>query len=295
MPHLGFLTYSRYMHNLRLGIVRYFNALPLVEGLEAFSQMNLTSAVPSHIGSMLEQNEIDIGLVSLIDLATTKVPFAILPVGMIGCEGPTLTVRLFSKVPPADIRTLAVDTDSHTSVALARIILAKVHGINPDIVDFDAREGVANGQSDPWPEAVLLIGDKVVNASPPSIRYPHQIDLGQAWFDLTGLPFVYATWMCRLEDAHGSAMCEVAALLERQRLRNLARIDWLVSARADAHNWPHDLAREYLGHRLRYSFGERERQAIKRFFTETESLGIAGPVEIHEGCSAAPHAADIST
>lgn len=277
-------TYSPYMNQIRLGVVRYFNALPLVEGLEAFAGLSMSAAVPSHIGAMLERSEIDIGLVSLIDFANAKVPLTMLPVGMIGCEGPTLTVRIFSKVPSDRIRTLAVDTDSHTSIALARIILSRVHGIEPVLVDFHARERFVSGDPDPWPEAVLLIGDKVVSSCPPSVRYPHQIDLGEAWLEMTGLPFVYAMWMCRAEDEQSPQVCEVACLLERQRLRNQARLDWLASTHAQKHHWPEDLAREYLGYRLRYGCGQREREGIARFFDEACAMGLAQETTPRYGC-----------
>src|SRR5262249_20042800 len=136
----------------------------------------------------------------------------VLPVGMIGCDGPTLTVRVFSSVEPSHITTLHADTDSHTSVALAQVVLWKKYGVRPTVIDLDARDRIAlggtgldrtgeaqrkgSGPGSEWPETLLLIGDKVVADAPPAERYPYQIDLGEAWHEMTGLPFVYASWMC---------------------------------------------------------------------------------------------------
>ena len=264
------------MSAIRVGVVRYLNAKPLVEGLETCRNLSLDAAVPSRIAPMLENGDIDIGLISVIDFARAKTPLTMIPAGMIGCEGPTLTVRVFSRVPPAEVTTLATDTDSHTSIALARIILKKIHNASPELVDCNAREMLTD--TDAWPESVLLIGDKVVTASPPPDLYPHQIDLGQAWLDLTGLPFVYAIWMCRASDAHRPEMLEAAALLERQRLRNEFRLDWIVSQHAHTRRWPDALAREYFGQRLRFAAGAREQAGIARFLELAVEDGLARAV-----------------
>jgi chorismate dehydratase len=263
------------MSTVRVGVVRYLNAKPLVEGLDVCENLSLEQAVPSRIAPMLENGDIDIGLVSVIDFARATTPLAMIPVGMIGCEGPTLTVRVFSRVPPSEIRTLATDTDSHTSIALARIILKRVHSTAPEVVDFNARAILPVSELQSWPESVLLIGDKVVTATPPTGFYPYQIDLGQAWLDLTGLPFVYAIWMCRAADSQRPEIIEAAALLERQRLRNEQRLDWIVSQHAQARSWPDELAREYLGQRLRFSAGQRERAGIARFLEFAAGDGLA--------------------
>src|SRR5690606_20477038 len=123
----------------------------------------------------------DIGLVSLIDAARCGTPLTLLPVGMIGCDGPTMTVRIFSRTPLEQVKRLRADTDSHTSVALAALLLKKLHGIDVEIIDYDAREDVAPG--DPWggaggeAEATLLIGDKVVTLAPSADEFAHQLDL----------------------------------------------------------------------------------------------------------------------
>ncbi len=271
------------MNPVRIGVVRYLNTAPLIEGLDTSENLQLVAAVPSRISAMLWEGEVQIGLVSTIDLARSPVPLSLIPVGIIGCEGPTLTVRVFSKCPPESITSLAVDTDSHTSVALAQVILWKMFGIRPTINEFDARERMIPGSSgsEPWPEALLLIGDKVVTDSPPAVRYPYQIDLGQAWLELTGLPFVYAIWMCPRALAEQPELISAIRLLERQRLRNEQRLDWIVTRRASEKGWPDDLARRYLGERLRFACGPRERTAIERFLQEACELGLIDPCSVH--------------
>lgn len=264
------------MAPLRIGVVRYLNTAPLIEGLDAAENIELIAAVPAHIAGMIQENKVQIGLVSTIDVARSLTPLTLIPTGIIGCDGPTLTVRVFSMCPPEKITTLAMDTDSHTSAALAQIILWHQYGLRPRTVEFDARERMTHGSDtgELWPETMLLIGDKVVTDSPPAVRYPYQIDLGEAWKELTGLPFVYAIWMCPSSIAGTPAVRTAAALLERQRLRNEQRLDWIVSTRAAEKGWPDDLARRYLGERLRFSCGPREREAIVRFLDEATQLGL---------------------
>jgi chorismate dehydratase len=257
----------------------------MIEGLDKLEGLELVPIVPSGIAGMVTRGEADIGLVSLVDAARAKDPgLTLLPVGMIGCDGPTLTVRLFSAVPLEQVGEIHADTDSHTSVILARVLLAKLHGIRPDVVDFDARERTPvkadpSGSADrtldeAWPETLLLIGDKVVTDSPPAVRYPHQLDLGEAWKRMTGLPFVYAVWACREGDAERAEIRTAARLLDRQLRHNRTRLDWIVAKHAPEHRWPRDLAAKYLGSYLRYEVGAGEREAAERFIAEARELGL---------------------
>lgn len=266
------------MSQLRIGCVQYLNTLPLVQGLASWQDATLVPAVPAKLIDLLLGNQIDLGLVSLIDVARSPDLLVLIPAGMIGCDGPTLTVRLFSAVPIDRISGVHADTDSHTSAALVRIILSRRYGLSD--VPLSPFRAAEHAPTAPWPETVLLIGDKVVTDAPPPERYPHQLDLGEAWHELTGLPFVYATWMCRAAawdagDERAMQLRTAAAVLDRARRHNTSRADWLIAAGAPGRGWPEDLARRYVGDYLRYDVGERERQAVARFLSEAADLGLA--------------------
>ena len=248
---------------ITIAAVGYLNTAPLIEGLDAWEGARLIRAVPARIAPMLEDSSADIGLASVVDFARAGGELVMIPSGMIGCDGPTLTVRLFSSVPIGEIETVHADTDSHTSAVLCNLLLRARHGVRAAFVDFDVRE--QTGDDTGWPETLLMIGDKVVTGSPPAVRYPHQIDLGQAWHEMTGLPFVYAAWMTRAERAHDPRIRAAAAMLERTRLRNRARIDRIVTDRARASGWPEDLARRYIGELLRFEPDSRAREGVARF------------------------------
>ncbi|MDX2132135.1 MAG: menaquinone biosynthesis protein [Planctomycetota bacterium] len=271
------------MGPVRVACVRYLNTAPLVEGLDGVDGLELVPAVPSGIVDLLASGEADIGLASVVDAVRSDVPLRLLASGMIGCDGPTLTVRVFSSVPWGEVRTLHADTDSHTSVVLARVLLDALYGRRVDVAAFDARERVQRGGGaaqvaetldDSWPATVLLIGDKVATDPPPAARYPHQLDLGEAWKAWTGLGFVYAAWMCRAAEANDERIRMAAALLDRQRRRNLARLGWIVARRAPLARWDEALAARYLGDLLRYDLDERARAGLARFLREAYARGI---------------------
>jgi chorismate dehydratase len=263
---------------VRIGAVSYLNTLPLIEGLQKVAGVEVTVAAPSLLGAMLEAGRVDIALAPVIDAQRLTPAPLLVPCGMIGSDGPTMTVRLFSRCPIDSITRVHADTESHTSVALLRVVLRARLGRDVEIVEFDARERVAVGRRDEagdseWPEAVLLIGDKVVTDSPAAVRYPHSLDLGEAWRALTGLPFVYAAWMCLPERAASAEVTLARTLLDRQRRHNATRLDWIVARRAGERRWPADLAREYLGNSLHYEVGAREREAVDRFFDLAHEAG----------------------
>lgn len=267
---------------ISIAAVQFLNTVSLIEGLDTWTGCTLIKAVPSRIGSMIQSGAADIGLASIVDAANPDNDLVLIPSGMIGCDGPTLTVRLFSSVPISQITTVHADTDSHTSIMLADVLLREVHNIRATFKPFDARE--RSGSQSPsapnatpnesWPQTLLLIGDKVVVDSPPAVRYPHQIDLGQAWHELTNLPFVYATWMCRADRADDPQIHLAAAMLERVRLRNELRLDWLISKEAKTHNWPADLARNYIGELLKFNPDGRAKDAVELFFDKLRAHNI---------------------
>lgn len=284
---------------IRIACVEYLNTAALVEGLSKLDCLTLIPSVPARIAGMVRDGSADIGLCSIVDAVDAAAPLALLPAGMIGCDGLTHTVRIFSSTPLDRVRVLHADTESHTSVVLCRVVLKKKFGVEASVVDFDAREGVEVGAGAPArggqaprarsdepragagaPETLLLIGDKVVTCAPEHALYPHELDLGGAWKELTGLPFVYAAWMCRGAEAGDERIALGALLLDRQRRRNALRLDWIAEVRGPEHRWPADLARTYLRGHLRYEVGDRERQAAERFLSEAAAMGLIERTEI---------------
>ena len=175
------------MAQFRVGCVPYVNARPLVA---AFDQPNefveVVYDVPSKLPALLDAGEVDAILVSSIELLRRD---DLLPVAEVGIMsyGPVKSVRMLSKVPLAEIKTLALDQSSLTSNILAQIILAE-QGVFPktETLSPDEQNMLANY------DACVLIGDKGFEADGTGLV---DIDLGEAWTDMTGLPFVWALWL----------------------------------------------------------------------------------------------------
>lgn len=260
-------------HVGRIGCVSYLNARPLIEGLETRDDLKVRFDVPSRLLEDLEAAQVEVALCPVIDYFTSRVALTIVPAGGIGCEGPTLTVRLFSKVEFDQLREVHTDSDSHTSTVLMRVLLKELYSVVPQLISYDAREQVVENRLVTDLEAVLLIGDKVVSSGPPHDAYPHQMDLGQTWNELTGLPFVFAVWMARKDEPLGP----LPSLLAEARQRNTGNIDAIVDRYAEPHGWDKALARKYLGQYLRFNIGPRQLEAIERFGHLAAQLDVIEP------------------
>jgi chorismate dehydratase len=249
---------------VRVTGVSYFNSKPLIEGLDREAGVALSLAVPAKLIDGLADGSSDVALLPVIDYQRLD-GLSIVPAACIGCDGPTLTVRIFSRVPIEQIATLACDIESHTSVALARVLLAERYGRRPDF------RPLAPPHSDI--ESLLLIGDKVVCEEPAG--YPHQLDLGEAWRAMTGLPFVFAIWTAR----GGVDLGDVPQKLVAARRRGMSVIDRLVAEHALPRGWPADVARRYLTDYLKFDVGPRQIEAIGRFHALAAKHGVIdGPV-----------------
>ena len=272
-----------------VGCVSFLNARPLIDGLDGRDDMEVLYDVPSRLLGDLLAERVDLALCPVIDFQTSEMPLCVAPVGGIGCDGPTLTVRLYSRSPIEQIRRVHADTDSHTSVMLMRLLLQDVYGVNPEVVNLAAGRSAALHELTNPADAVLLIGDKVITAAPPDSHFPYQVDLGSAWKQQTGLPFVFAVWMAR----RGTDLGPLPDLLDTQRRVNRGRIDRIADEYAPRIDWPRAVARRYLGELLRYRVGPAELEAMQRFWRRTHELGMIDrlrPLELYGAEQALPKA-----
>ncbi|MCE9618376.1 MAG: menaquinone biosynthesis protein [Planctomycetes bacterium] len=260
----------------RLGVVQYLNTLPLIAGLDHLRGLHLRRDVPASLFGRLAAGEVDAALCSSIDYQRSEEPMIVLPCGLLGCDGETLTVRLYSRKPLKEMRSLAADAESHTSRVLAAILLEERFGVRPETVDLsDAQDP---GEQRHWPlaDGVLLIGDKAVLSPPPMSEFPHQLDLGAAWKEWTGLPFTFAIWMAPSPRNPESVarLQTLSSILDHQRRRNASRIDCIAANEAVQRGWEAAHARRYLGELLRYAWTPSQQQGLERFWFESRQRGL---------------------
>ncbi|MBN1845256.1 MAG: menaquinone biosynthesis protein [Sedimentisphaerales bacterium] len=247
----------------RIGAVRYYNTLPLIYGLDAHPEVELTRLAPAELAEALEQNRFNVGLVPSIDFQHTEGDWLILPVGAIVSQGEVLTVRVFSRRPPAQVRTLAADTESHTSVALARVLWRLCFDIQLEIRPL-------SGPPDEQ-EAVLLIGDKVIAQLD---RWSWEFDLGAAWTDKTHLPFVYAFWA--LPADAGVDRDRLVEILGQARRQGQEHLETIIAGDASRHGFSVELARRYFEHHIQHDLGATQIEGLQRFYRHARDLGIVG-------------------
>jgi len=252
-----------------LGVVCFLNARPLIEGLETDPTVRLEFAVPSALAEKLQRGHVDAALIPVIDLArwgstddNLRTRWEPISDACIGSDGETMTVRVFSRVPPEQMSTIHVDGDSHTSVALAQLIWSRYYKRRLECVPLDESTRLDDCES------VLLIGDKVVTRRPTNFTY--DIDLGAAWKEWTGLPFVFAVWAAPLNRPHD----RLTKLLNDARCRGVARARDIAAEVGPALGWPVALAREYLTERLTYTLTPPAREGMRRFLELAKEEGL---------------------
>lgn len=254
------------MNKHTVACVSFLNSKPLIEPLVGHPEVEVLFEVPSGLLAHIESGRAQAGLLPIVDFQHAQTDLLLTPAGIIGCDGPTLTVCVFSKVPPEKIHTLYGDTDSHTSVILGQVILREVFGAKPVMVPLSQKKEAE-------PEAILLIGDKVVTAAPDPEKYTYHLDLGEQWKKLTGLAFVFACWMIRADVPPAEAQSLVRLLTQAQKTGE-KMTEALLDRYAAQSRWPRDLARRYFTEYLRYEITPRHRQGIAKFYELAAKHGL---------------------
>ena len=178
-------------NKISVGIIDYLNVKPFLYGIKHSSVINdihLVETFPSKLAQMLLTGEVDLGIVPVAIIPEMKEYYMVSDY-CIGCNGPVATVCLFSEVPINRVETVLLDYQSKTSVALAKILLEKYWKISPvfeDVKEEEFRHRITSTT------AGVVIGDRAFEQRKKST---YIYDLGEAWKDFTGLPFVFAAWI----------------------------------------------------------------------------------------------------
>ena len=255
---------------LCLGVVNFMNTTPLIYGLELNQGIELVPKVPSELINLVEQGEVDFALSSSIDYQQSSCDVSVLPVSALSSDGETLTVKVCSRVPLQDITEVHCDTDSHTSIVLLQIILQKQYGNSIKVMPKDLRSMIARNED--LPEAVLMIGDKVVTSDLTS-SHPYEADLGAAWKELTGLPFVFAVWLGQ-SDLLSHKAKQAATAIDRQLRCNAQRIEQVVAKNAASRGWESNLALAYVTKHMDYSWTNEHEESLELFYKYAYELGL---------------------
>jgi chorismate dehydratase len=257
-----------------VGSVPFMNAVPLVAAFELspdLAPVEVRYEIPSKLPAWLESGEAEAVLVSSVD--ALRSPGRTLAGGLaIASEGPVLSVRLFSRVPFEQIKTLALDASSMTSNMLAQVVLLESYGVRPELKTLSPEQTTMLMQAD----ACILIGDIGMKASDEGL---HVLDLGQAWKELTGLPFLWAGWTGRadlspelvgyLQAARQWAGCGRRLVAAAGPSTEVSHDDETLAFAARRSGWAKPEIDEYLNRTMAYELDDR---IMNGFFTFGQRL-----------------------
>ena len=225
---------------------------------------DLEFQIPSVCADHMASGEADIGIIPSFEL--TRQDLEILPGAGIACHGPVRTILLVSRRPAAEIRTLAADTSSRTSVQLARVLLERRFGadlvIAPHAPDLERMLRAA--------DAALIIGDPALAIDPARLPY-HVYDLGAEWVEWTGLPMVFAVWAGR----KGVAVPEVVEAFRASCRYGREHLEKIVATEAARRRFAPELVRDYLGNRIVNELGPREYQGMELFLERARATALS--------------------
>jgi chorismate dehydratase len=240
---------------VRVGAVNYLNTKPLIYGFEELApQAELVLDLPSRLADRLAAGDLDVALIPSIEFFQDS-RYTIISNACIGCRGPVLSVKLFSRVEPVAIRTLALDEGSRTSAALVRILLFERFGIEPELRSLPIGAPAFENDAD----AVLLIGDRAIHS--PIARFQEVWDLGHEWNRWSELPFVFAVWTARA----GADLRGVEAALSAARDAGTMHLDEIAAREAAPLGLTQPECLSYLRDNLYFYLGPRELRGLALF------------------------------
>lgn len=253
---------------LPIAAVPYLNAQPLYTDLNRLLPVaNLRFLPPAEAARALRTGRCALGLVPVFALLESGTQDLIaLPDLGICAKGEVLSVYVAAKKPFDQIKELYLDPESRSSAALVRVLAQQF--LPKDLrylATFPGYEKDIQGE-----RAGLIIGDRALEQME---NFPYRLDLGKAWFDYTGLPFVFALWAIRRE----AVTPEIVAALREAALIGESRKDEIARLWAKAHRQPAIVAENYLQKHIYYRLHEPEHQGLKRFIDFAAALELIHP------------------
>lgn len=268
------------MRRPRVGKVRYINSEPVYHGIEEGvieAPCDLVEGTPAELNRMLERGDLDVSVISSVAYAQAPQKYRLLPDLAISCDGAVGSVQCLSRLPLRDLggQKVLVTQESLTSVYLLRLLLERGSGVRPVYLRGDVPEVLPAEVA-----AGLLIGDPALRAGH-ARKYPHQLDLGQGWKDLTGLPFVFALWAVR--DAFYEADPEGTWRLHRALLASkaysLGRAETLSAVLHTRVGITEDACLHYFRKQLSFDLTQKHLEGFERFL-EMSELGTLVPLPV---------------
>ena len=267
------------MMPIRLGSVSYLNARPLTYGLDRNPRFDVRYDIPAECARLLHARDIDLGLIPSIEYLRGPRPYSIVLGAGVMSNGAVASVAIFTRKDPRDVRSIAMDSTSRTSVALATVLMQRVFNARPEPVSMQPDLARMLDSAD----AALVIGDYALFVDHEALGV-QKIDLGQLWTEHTGLPFVYAFWA----GWPGTLDAEEVAMLQDARDDGARHLDEI--ARAFYPDVParQQIASRYLRDNIRYSLSVEGLNAFYRYAAEAGLVTFDGELRFYDAVDRKP-------
>jgi chorismate dehydratase len=250
--------------DLRVGSVPYLVGRPLDFGLEREEGIVVSRRVPSELVRALRAGDLDVALVSSIELFR-RPGYRYLDGLAVSGEGSVASVQVFLRKPLPDVRRIALDPSSEAAATLVRVLLTE-KDVEREFVDVAIGSDPSRASADAW----LEIGDPALRRAL-SPGAPPAFNPSREWTARTGLPFVFAVWIVRpgaiLRPNHVEAFA-------RARSRGAERIDELAGEASGIWNLPREACWKYLAEECRYDPGPKLRTALLAFRDAAAARGL---------------------
>ena len=272
------------MSRLKISAISYLNTAPLLWDFEhgqagvgrvTDSDFDVSYTIPSACAEALGAGTADIGIIPAAAYATVP-DLVIIPDVAIAARRTVRSILLVSKVPLNEwserVRTVALDTSSMTSVALAKILFAKWLGgardYKPMAPDLEAMLGAC--------DAALLIGDPALQVD--RTRY-FTLDLAEEWVARTGKSFVFAFWAIRKQALAEQNAAAIAEVFQKSRDHGLSpkNLEAIAQEWAPRIGLSVEAVRVYLTHNIHYYLDPPCLEGLELYYRLGAEVGALPP------------------
>jgi chorismate dehydratase len=245
---------------LKFGFHDFINAQPLLVPLkEKEKQLGVTlvTGSPADLADQLRAGELDLAMIPSIEYLRDSEQYRLLPGIAVASRGPVETVLLASRLPLAEVQSIALDARSRTSAALLQILFGEVFPRN-----------VFMKTANPDPEAMLKDHDAALIIGDPAFRlrstFPdlHVYDLSEQWFRQTGKTFVHAVVAVRQEVELDQ---KFLATVQEAKTEGLLRLESIAQTLSKKSGIAFETCHDYLSTKIIYDLGKEEMSGLQNF------------------------------
>ncbi len=250
----------------RLGRIRYINVLPIYYAIDRAWVDNgfyMVSGTPAELNSQFHQGRLDVSAISSYEYGRHYQDYLLLPHLSISTRGDVGSVLFFSRLPCHRLsgKEVLLSAGSATSAALVKIVLAELYGARPLY-----RVGPVTDRFTDGCYGMLAIGDEALRLKARGC-YPYFLDLGRAWHELTGLPFVFGVWAARRDyfEKEDTAVYKVHRTLLAAKALGLNSMPEICRQAAAVVPMPQEELAAYF-QRLDYNLDPGQQEGLEAFF-----------------------------